>query len=115
MNIEGVVRWFEELPMEGTTGIMASLGVPIAIAACIVFRRMELRWIVAIITPFVVAFGVYWCPPLMRGGDLSEYVAWAPIFVGIWGAGGAGGAAVVVLAWSVAAQRITSRRTSRSK
>jgi hypothetical protein len=107
--MKDLVRWFEGLPLEATTGVMAALGVPIAVTACLMFRRRDVRWIVAVAGPCGVAFCVYWYPPLMKGSDLSEYVAWAPVFIGIWGAAGGCVAALVVLAWSVVARRMTSR------
>jgi hypothetical protein len=76
--------------------------VPAALAACYLFRRrMELRWLVALVSPLFIASCLYWFPPLVNGvANNAEYGAWFGVAVMMWGFGGVCASIVVLLTWT---------------
>ncbi len=46
------------------------------------------RWLLALSSPFVIAYSLYWLP-VWRGASPSEYSTWAPLFIAPWYVAGA--------------------------
>jgi hypothetical protein len=102
MTLRHLAHSFEELPFSSITAIVAGLSVPAALAACYLFRRrMELRWLVALVSPLFIASCLYWFPPLVNGvANNAEYGAWFGVAVMMWGFGGVCASIVVLLTWT---------------
>jgi hypothetical protein len=73
-------------------------------AGCSRVRSTGLAWILALTTPAVIAYSVYWAPVWM-GSPPSEFAAWAPLFIAPWYLVGAFVSAVGVYAARARASR----------
>jgi len=94
--MRSVFAWFEMLPLWGNTAIMAALSALIAFAY-LPIRSGAIRWALALLTPFVLAWAVF-SMPVWKGVNPSEYSFWAIYFVILWS--GAGALASSVVMWS---------------
>ena len=82
-------------------GVVAALSALIALAY-LPIRSSAMRWGLALLTPFVLAWAIY-SMPVWMGADPSEYSVWAVLFVVLWG--GAGALASSLVVWSGRALR----------
>lgn len=46
--------------------------------------HVAFRWILVLLSPLIIAYCFYWSPVWFSQGSLSEYSAWAPLFIGVW-------------------------------
>jgi len=64
-----------------------------------------LRWIWAVVVPFVLAYCLYWSPVWLGSDDVSQYGAWAFVVVPTWFVAG-------VIASALTMQVLPKRRPS---
>ena len=67
------------------------------------------RWFALLLVPFLLAYGSYWGPVWLSGGDTaSEFDSWQLLFIGPWFASGA--CASLCVGWIVA--KLHTRKVS---
>jgi predicted membrane protein len=84
--LERLLGWFETQPIHITTLVVVSMSA--AVALLWVPIQSRLKWTLALVSPFLVAWCVYWTPVWM-GANPSEYSAWWGVFLMVWGIPGA--------------------------
>ena len=47
-------------------------------------RPVALRWLIALVIPFVLACTLFWSPIWIDSKGASEYAAWQYLFIGVW-------------------------------
>ena len=87
--------WLESLPAAAVFALVMALSAVVATLSLRV-RLRTVRWL-ALVTPFVIAWCIYWLPA-WAGNDPSEYDAWAPLFIVPWGLSGAVASVLVFVA-----------------
>jgi hypothetical protein len=95
-RMNNVARWLESLPAEALFALVMALSAVVA-ALCLRIRLPIVRWALALVIPFVIAWCLYWMP-VWVGNDPSEYAAWAPLFIVLWGLSGAVASLLVFIA-----------------
>jgi hypothetical protein len=88
-----IAGWLGSLPSPAIYALVTTLSAAVA-ALCLRIRQRMLRWTLAVVVPFVIAWCTYWAP-VWAGRDPSEYGPWAPLFIVPWGLCGVVGAALV--------------------
>ena len=68
-----------------TTGALLVAVVSVA-AVWLLSTRLPkaLRWLWAVLVPFILAYCLYWSPVWLGSDDVSQYGAWAGLVVGTW-------------------------------
>jgi len=46
-------------------------------------QPVALRWISALLVPFIIAYPIYWMPEWLRGGNFLAYDSWELLGVGV--------------------------------
>jgi predicted membrane protein len=106
--MKSIVGWFEALPLSMTTLIVTCLSAAVALLWTPI-RSRGLRWTLAFVSPFLIAWCVYWTPVWM-GADPSEYGAWSGLFLAVWGFPATIASILVVLAVGERSRRGTRDR-----
>ena len=104
VGVTGLMGWFETLPLPITTAILASLSALVALA-CASIRWPWLKWLLALGSPFAIAWCTYWAPVWM-GESAAEYSAWSRRFLIAWGVPGALVSALVLYVAGRSKQRV---------
>jgi len=94
--MNNIAHWLESLPAAAVFALVMALSAVVA-ALCLRIRLRAVRWALALATPFVIAWCIYWMP-VWAGNDASEYGAWAPLFIVPWGLSGAIASVLVFIA-----------------
>ena len=81
--MNNIAHWIESLPAEALFALVMALSAVVA-GLCLRIRLRMVRWALALVIPFVIAWCLYWMP-VWVGNDPSEHAAWAPLFVVLWG------------------------------
>jgi hypothetical protein len=89
-----VLDIFESLSLPASALIVAVTAA--AIVACLTMTRLYvLRWLLAFLVPFALAYTLYWAP-VWRGASSAEYSAWAFLVISVWFISGAVACLIVV-------------------
>ena len=81
-----MLNFLKSLSLLSGSLFVAALSVVALLVAIRVLPRAG-QWLVGSVTPFVIAYVVYWSP-VWLGTDPSGYSAWLWLSVGAWGAAG---------------------------
>jgi hypothetical protein len=98
--MNNVTHWLESLPAPAVLALVMAPSAVVA-ALCLRIRLRTVRWGLALATPFVIAWCIYWMP-VWAGNDPSEYGAWAPLFIVPLGLAGAVASVLVFIGkWTI--------------
>jgi hypothetical protein len=86
----------ESLSLGSGAVLVAVLSAGVVWLLCAI-SPVSLRWIWAVIVPFIFAYCLYWSPGWLGSDDVSQYGAWAGIGVGTWFLSGVIPSALLVL------------------
>jgi hypothetical protein len=103
--MNNIAHWLDSLPAAAVFVLVMASSAVVA-ALCLRIRLRTVRWALALVTPFVIAWCIYWML-VWVGNHPSEYGAWAPLFIVPWGLSGAVASVLV----SVAKRTMTRVRT----
>jgi hypothetical protein len=95
--------WFEDLSLPQTTLVVSAISAAFAVLWARI-RSRGVKWAMAVVSPFVIAWCIYWTPVLL-GPAPSDYAAWSIIFLTVWGVPGAIASTLVVYALGKATGR----------
>jgi len=67
---------------EGLVLLVAIIASLLTLFCC--FKEpVGLRWISALLVPFIIAYPIYWMPEWLRGGNFLAYDSWELLGVGV--------------------------------
>jgi hypothetical protein len=89
-------EFLESLSLGSGAVLVAVLSTGIVWLLCAI-SSVSLRWIWAVIVPFILAYCLYWSPVWLGFDDVSQYSAWAGLCVGTWYLSGAIPSALLIL------------------
>jgi hypothetical protein len=95
--MNNIAHSLESLPGAAVFALVMALSAVVA-GLCLRIRLRTVRWALALVTPFVIAWCIYWMPVWVGNDDPSEYGAWAPLFIVPWGVSGAVASVLVFVA-----------------
>jgi hypothetical protein len=104
--MRAIVSWFERLPIQSTTAVVAVLSGLVTTAVWAISRRSHHRWPAALAGPFIIAAALYSIPAsLADPAGRAEYGSWAGLFIAIWGVAGVGVSLLVAFVWMLTTRR----------
>ena|SRR3989442_144301 len=85
------------LSLGSGAAVVAVCSAALAWPLCYV-RSVTLRCLGAVVSPFALAYILYWSPVWLGSSDAAQYSAWQFLVVGVWFLAGVTASVVVIFA-----------------